>query len=338
LAVVAFSTSPLVLLDGDLNVIAASLSFGRAFGIDAASAPGRFLLDLGDGEWNVPQLRSLLKATASGDAAIEEYEMDLKRAGEPHRRLVLNAQKLEYGDDDQVRLLLAIADVTDARASEKLRDDLMREKVVLLQELQHRVANSLQIIASVIMQTARKAHSDEARATLHDAHNRVMSVATLQQQLAASGLGQVALAAYFVKLCDSIGASMIRDANQITLDVAADDSMVEADVSVSLGLIITELVINSLKHAFPGKRRGKILVSYASHGPNWTLAIHDNGVGMPKDAGSSKPGLGTSIVQALAAQLNCRVQVSDGRPGTTVSVIHTQIAAVADDEPTDQAV
>lgn len=335
---VAFSTSPLILLDGALSVIAASLSFCRAFGIDPASAPGRPLLELGKGEWNVPQLASLLRATASGDAAIEAYEMDLKPKGGSQRRLVLNAQKLEYGGADEVRLLLAIDDVTDARASEKLKDDLMREKVVLLQELQHRVANSLQIIASVILQTARKAHSDEAKLTLHDAHNRVMSVATLQQQLAASGLGDVALAAYFTKLCDSIGASMIRDRDQITLEVDADGSTVEADVSVSLGLIITELVINSLKHAFPGKRHGKILVSYAAHGPNWTLAIHDNGVGMPKNAADAKPGLGTSIVQALAAQLNCRVQVSDCHPGTTVSVIHTKIAAVADDEPTGQAV
>lgn len=158
-----------------------------------------------------------------------------------------------------------------------------------------------------------------------------MSVAALQQELSASSLGDVELRAYFTKLCESIGASMIRDHDQLVLEVKADDSTSEADVSVSLGLIVTELVINCLKHAFPGGRPGKIEVGYSSRGPNWMLSVADNGVGMPKDEASSKPGLGTSIVEALANQLDAQVEVEDAHPGTIVSVAHNQIAAVADE-------
>ncbi|MDO9432075.1 MAG: sensor histidine kinase [Phenylobacterium sp.] len=330
LAVVASSTAPIVLLDGELTVIGASASFFRAFHIDPSTATGLKLFALGSGEWDVRQLRSLLKATASGDAEIEAYEMDLKSAQGAPRRLILNAQKLDYGDAAHSWILLSVADVTDARLAEKLKDDLLREKAILLQEVQHRVANSLQIIASVILQSARKVSSDETRLHLTDAHNRVMSVAALQQQLAASRLGEVELKSYFTKLCESIGASMIRDHDQLVLEVKADDSTCEADVSVSLGLIVTELVINCLKHAFPGGRLGKIEVGYHSRGPNWTLSVEDDGVGIPKDRASSTPGLGTSIVEALARQLSARVQVSDAHPGTLVSVIHNQIAAVAE--------
>ena len=227
-----------------------------------------------------------------------------------------------------VRLVLSVADVTEARIAEKLKDDLLQEKAVLLQELHHRVANSLQIIASVLMQSARKVQSEETRSHLYDAHQRVMSVAALQQQLAASELGDVEMRPYFMALCDSIGASMIRDHNQLSLDVSVDESITTADISVSLGLIVTELVINALKHAFPGDRDGKIMVDYHSHGPNWTLSVADNGVGMPADATSAKPGLGTSIVQALTGQLQAHVKISDANPGTTVSIAHTQIAAV----------
>jgi len=78
LAVVGSSTAPLVLLDGDLNVIAASASFFKAFQIDPAGAVGASFLDLGDGEWNLPRLRSLLTATLSGAADVDAYEMDLK--------------------------------------------------------------------------------------------------------------------------------------------------------------------------------------------------------------------------------------------------------------------
>jgi len=328
LAVVASSTAPLLLLGEDLRLIAASKSFCRAFQIDPASVPGLALRELGSGEWGVPQLMALLKATASGYAEIDSYEIDLNRDGREDRRLVLNAQKLDYGNGESVRLLVSVSDVTDARIAEKLKDDMLKEKAILLQELQHRVANSLQIIASVLMQSARKVQSDETRTHLYDAHQRVMSVATLQQQLVASSVADVQLRPYFTTLCESIGASMIRDHNQLSLDVSVDESSTSADVSVSLGLIVTELVINALKHAFPGDRSGKIKVDYHSHGPNWTLSVTDDGVGMPADAASAKPGLGTSIVQALTKQLQAVIKVTDARPGTSVSVAHTQIAAV----------
>jgi two-component sensor histidine kinase len=327
-AVVASATSPLVLLNGDLEVIGASETFYRAFNIDPGMARGRKIFDIGVGEWDVRQFRSLLLATAAGDAQIDAYEMDLKSAVGAPRRLVLNAQRLDYGDAAHRYLLLSIADVTDARLATKLQDDLLREKAILLQEVQHRVANSLQIIASVILQSARRVNSEETRRHLTDAHNRVMSVAALQQELSASRLGAVDLRAYFTRLCESIGASMIRDHDRLLLEVEADDSKCEAEVSVSLGLIVTELVINCLKHAFPDGRPGKIQVGYSSRGPNWTLSIQDNGVGMPDDKASAKPGLGTTIVEALANQLNASVRLTDAHPGTMVSIVHNQIAAV----------
>jgi two-component system, sensor histidine kinase PdtaS len=328
LAVVASSTTPLLLLNGDLTLVAASRSFCDAFQIDPITAPGRMLAELGSGEWNVPQLTSLLEATASGFAKVANYEVDLCRDGQPNHRLVLNAEQLHYGTDDTVQLLLSVADVTDARIAERLKDDMLKEKVVLLQELQHRVANSLQIIASVLVQSARKVQSEETRGHLQDAHQRVMSIAAMQKQLSSDGAADVALKPYFTTLCNSIGASMIRDHNQLSLNVSVDESVATADVSVSLGLIVTELVINALKHAFPGERPGKINVKYGSHGPNWTLTVSDDGVGMRDDTRSVKAGLGTNIIQALAKQLQGQIKVTDSNPGTMVSIVHSQLAAV----------
>ena len=148
----------------------------------------------------MPQLSSLLRATVAGSAEIEAYEFDLKRKGQAVRRLILNAQKLVYRDQDHARLLVAIVDVTEARINEKLKDDLLREKAILLQELQHRVANSLQIIASVLLQSAKRVQSDETRSHLYSAHNRVMSVASVQKQLASSRLGSVNLRTYLIEL------------------------------------------------------------------------------------------------------------------------------------------
>src|ERR1700722_10405094 len=95
LAVIASSNEPLLFLASDLTVIAASASFCRVFQIDPASVPGRRLADLGTGEWAMPQLGSLLKATAPGSARIEAYEIDLVQKGHAPRSLMVNARKLE---------------------------------------------------------------------------------------------------------------------------------------------------------------------------------------------------------------------------------------------------
>ncbi len=323
LAVIASSNAPVLLLDGDLSVIAASDSFCHAFHIDAESISGASLATIGEGEWNVPQLRSLLETTVAQHAQIDAYEMDLKREGQPTLCLVLNAHLLEYGDPENVRLVLAISDVTDVRADAIKKDDLVREKAILLQELQHRVANSLQIIASVLMQSARKVQSEEVRGHLHDAHSRVMSISVLQQQLSASRIGEVALRPYFTDLCKSIGASMIPDSSKLSLVVTVDESQIMADVSVSYGLIVTELVINALKHAFPDQREGKIEVSYTSDGGKWALIVCDNGIGMPIGLDAPKPGLGTGIVDALSKQLHASVRITDANLGTCVSITHS---------------
>ncbi|MDP3658790.1 sensor histidine kinase [Phenylobacterium sp.] len=326
LAVVAASTVPLLLLDGDLTVVAASGSFCRAFDIDEAGVSGESIFALGAGEWNMPRLRSLLTATAAGSAEIAAYEIDLERPGRPPRKLMLNAHKLVYAGGADARMLLTVSDVTDARAADKLKDDLLREKAILLREVQHRVANSLQIIASVLLQNARTVQSDETRKHLHEAHGRVMSIAAVQQQLATSSVSEVRLRAYFEQLCSSLAASMIQDPKQISLQVTSDDTAVPPETSISLGLIVTELVINALKHAFPGRRSGQILVDYAARGDDWTLSVGDDGVGIAQAPAGGKPGLGTNIIEALAAQLQARVEVGDASPGTTVSIVHDAAA------------
>ena len=327
LALVRSSAAPVLLLDGSLTVLAASASFCMAFQIHSADIIDRVLMDVGDGEWDIPQLAGLLKATASGHAAVEDYEMNFVQKGAAARKLVVTATKLEYVEGDDVRLILTVSDVTEARAAAKLKQSLLHDKDVLLQEIHHRVANSLQIIASVLMQSARTVQSEETRLHLTNAHQRVMSVASLQRQLAATSVSDVDMRAYLTNLCQSIGASMIADHGNFSLTVRADDSKRSPNDSVSIGLIVTELVINALKHAFAGQKTGKIFVDYHSVDAKWTLAVTDNGVGMPVGAEIRKGGLGTSIVQALAAQLGASIVVSDARPGTEVSISHTKTSA-----------
>jgi hypothetical protein len=191
LALVVSSITPLILLNQKLVVKAVSGSFCRNYSIDCDTAVGKKMFALGKGEWDIPQLRSMLTATAAGKGAIDAYELDLKREGDPIRHLVIHAHVLDHQDSEALRLVVALNDVTELEQARRARDAAVHEKQVMLRELNHRVANSLQVIASVIMRRVRIAQSEETRTHLLDVHERVMSVATLQRHLASTASGEV---------------------------------------------------------------------------------------------------------------------------------------------------
>jgi two-component sensor histidine kinase len=328
-ALVSSSDTPLLLMSGDMGVVAASRSFCQTFQIDEAATRGRPLFALGDGEWDVPQLRALLANTLAGGPDAPVYEMDLVRRGQGVRRLAINARKLEFADSGDSRLMVAVSDVTAARGAEqgyadslRQKDDRYRDDAVLLKELGGLVANSLQVIAGVLLHSAQRVASDETRGHLYDAHNRVMSVAAVQKLVSVTESGVVRLETYLNDLCESLGASMIRDPNRVSLEAQVDSATTTAEGAVSLGLIVTELVINALRHAFPDHRKGKILVSYRCEGDSWTLSVADDGVGFPEGAARQGGGFAGSPVEALANQLNARVELANANPGTRVSLVH----------------
>ena len=191
--------------------------------------------------------------------------------------------------------------------------------------MQHRVANSLQIIASILLIKARTVQSEETRLQLEDAHQRVLSVAAVQQHLHVVGGGKpIEVGDYLTKLCETLAQSMIGDSRPISLKVEADAGTATSRDAVSIGLIVTELVMNALKHAFPDVKPGAaIVVSYKVAGTDWKLTVSDNGVGKPDViASETKPGLGTSLVKALTRQLDAVVDIVSDPTGTAVSVTH----------------
>ena len=209
-------------------------------------------------------------------------------------------------------ILLAIEDFTDRHAAERQMTELLQQKETLLQEMQHRVANSLQKIASVGMFKARTVESAETRRHLQDAHVRVMSVATVQQQLQASHGGPIKFGPYLSRLCDALAVSMVGGSRPIVLKVEADPGAGVSAEAMSIGLIATELVINALKHAFPDSSGGEILVRYEADGPDWRLSISVDGVGAQQDGGRRRTyQLGATIVgSAWRIDLNARVEKS----------------------------
>jgi len=243
--------------------------------------------------------------------------------------MLVNARRVFDEDGSASAILLAIEDVTRRREADREKDELLQAKEILLQEMQHRVANSLQIIASILLLKARTVQSEETRLHLQDAHQRVMSVATVQEQLHASGLNErIEIRPYLTKLCASLAASMVGERRALSIKVQATSGGATSSEAVSLGLIVTELVINALKHGFPAGAEGEILVRYDVQDSGWRLSVSDNGSGTQDGEGEPvHTGLGTSIVEALAHQLNAIVQKTSGPEGTAVTITAAAIDA-----------
>lgn len=330
-AIVETMPQPFVVLDEDLCVVAANSSFYETFDINSAHPYPKSLLDLGNGDWNRPAIRQALAAAVSQRIMMEgvEFEQDLGRFGK--RIFSITSRLLNIRSANKPNTLLAFADVTEIRqiAVDKQQllekaEKLLAHQRVLLQEMQHRIGNSLQIIASILMLKARAVSSDETRRVLEDARQRVVSVATVQNYLHLdAGMDEIDVSSYLTKLCKGLASSIVLDSAPVTLEVSASETRISSQEAVSLGLIVTELVINAIKYAFPvPKPDAKVIINYRAHLTEWHLTVSDNGVGqIAKPPGDiSGAGLGSLIIDALAKRLDASVSTISSAAGMSVSI------------------
>jgi chemotaxis protein methyltransferase CheR len=331
LAIVDTLPEPFVVLDDELRVLAGSRCFYEFFREDAEHTRGRSFFELGDGQWDIPALRLLIETIIPERASMDGFEVEHDFLHVGHRTMLLNARMVRYADNSSPTILLAFKDITARRIIEREKQELLEhteellgQQRTLLHEMEHRIANSLQIIASILLLKADAVASEETRLELQDAHKRVMSVAAVQSHLhAVDGIEQIDVAAYLAKLTAGLAASMIGPQHGIAIDVNADKGTLPTTQAVSLGLIVTELVINAIKYAFPTGRLGaRILVTFQFDGSDWKLSVCDNGAGRGTEAPSVSGGLGTVIVAALAKQLGAQLQEVSGPTGLRVEVTH----------------
>lgn len=333
LAIVDTLPEPFLVLDERLHVLAGSRCFYEVFMEDPQIAHGRSLFDLGDGQWDIPGLRKLLETVVPQHTSVEsfEFEQDFHHLGK--RTVQLNAHpihdQIDKGDEGRM-VLLAIKDITSRRMIEQEKEELLahtehllEQQRTLLKEMRHRIANSLQIIASILLMKAGSGASEETKNELRDAHQRVMSVAAVQSHLHdVEGIEQIDMCAYLTKLGAGLASSMIGPTQQIRLTVAADEGTLPSSHAVSLGLIVTELVINAIKHAFPKERKSaRIRVTFEMAKADWKLTVSDNGSGRRQEqATSATSGLGTVLITALSRQLDAQISEVSTAKGLTVEV------------------
>lgn len=228
----------------------------------------------------------------------------------------------ELADD----LAFGIATLRSRAVRERAEADLvssLREKEALLKEVHHRVKNNLQVITSLLRIEARRMQHETTRSVLAQMQGRIYSMALLHETLYRSGnFAAVDLGAYLGQLAEQVIRAQVtlRTAPRLHLDLAAVE--VDIDHAIPCGLILNELISNSLKHGFPDGSEGEIRVRLgpSPSGEGLALSVHDNGVGVPEDLDVRRSQtLGLQLVSDLARQIHGSLNVGVG-PGATFEV------------------
>lgn len=217
-------------------------------------------------------------------------------------------------------------DVTAARKSETSLRASVLEKEVLLQEIHHRVKNNLQVISGLLDLQRYHITDQRGKQIYKESQNRVITMALIHEELyQARDLAQVEYGPYLKNLVNNLFKSYAVEPERITLNIEAEDIQIVVDTAIPCGLIINELVSNSLKHAFPNGREGKISIIFRQlEEEKYYMEVSDNGVGIPADLDIKKTSsLGLQLVTVLVDQLKGEMEISS-TDGTTFAIHLTE--------------
>lgn len=219
------------------------------------------------------------------------------------------------------QILGAAVDITDRKLTQRLQASL-KEKEVLLKEINHRVKNNLQIIYSLLRLQTRQSQDLQTTRILLESQNRVKSIALVHEKLYRSeDMAEIDFAQYIHSLTAHLFTTYKIDTNSIALKTNITSISLSLDQAVPCGLIVNELISNALKYAFPSRTEGTIeILLYTNELSQVCLIVKDNGVGFPESVNLAEPSsLGLQLVQDFVEQLEGTIQLIR-HPGTTFKI------------------
>jgi PAS domain S-box-containing protein len=219
------------------------------------------------------------------------------------------------------RLRGIMIDITERKQMESLLKKSVAEKDLLLKEIHHRVKNNLQIISSLLNLQKNYVSSTECRNVLDESQNRVHSMALIHEKLyQTDNLNQIHFADYIIDLSSFLFRSYGVDPNRVKLSVNSE-AFLNIDTAIPCGLIVSELVSNALKYAFPKRDTGAISIETKQGDGVFELKVQDDGVGFPENLDfRNTQSLGMRLVNTLAKQLQGKIEMNRS-PGTMFRIL-----------------
>jgi len=205
-------------------------------------------------------------------------------------------------------------------AEEAVREQRDRAEI-LLREVNHRVGNSLALVAALVRMQAGALSDPGAVAALRETQNRINAIASLHRQLYTSDDARfVEIASFVTSLAGELETAMRAEGREHPVHVDAETFSVATDKAISIGVVITELLTNAYKYAYPEGAHGEIRVSIRRNDGTATLAVEDDGVGWHGRGTPAGTGLGSQIVNAMAANLRAELEFGSAQQGTRVAL------------------
>lgn len=207
------------------------------------------------------------------------------------------------------------------RAQKEMIESSLSEKELLLREIHHRVKNNLQVVSSILSIQSRGITDERALKAVNESRSRVRSMALIHQDLYSDGnLEGINARQYITKLSNSLFNSYRVDVDRVQLITEVDDLLIDVDTSVPIGLILNELITNSLKYAFPNERSGEIRVVLREKEDSLQLIVQDNGIGIPEEKkAASEDSFGMKMIKAFSKKLDATWEIRSLH-GTTVEL------------------
>lgn len=311
---------PLLVLNERLEIIAASRSFYKSFRVKHEETIGRSLDDLGNGQWAIPELLDLLTNVVPKNSVVSDFEVRHEFPDIGERVILLNARKLFREGNNTHTLLLAMQDITERRRLEEEREASLAHAGRLLEELNHRVMNSLSMIGGIIALEARNLSDEECQIAFARMKARVDAVGKLYRSLSETrSVDTVAASAYLTALVKDLVASSDK-ADRLLMRFAIADAPLSTRIAVPLGLIVNELVTNSLKYAYNGRSGGRLEIDLRVEADAMTVMVSDDGPGIDP-AARVDSGLGQKLTKAFTMQLGGRMELDSDAEGTRHTLI-----------------
>jgi PAS domain S-box-containing protein len=285
----------------------------QRFGRPRAEIIGRTRAEL-TGQPTQPALEAAISAALAGEP--QRFELE-DGVGEDGYRFIETYLVPARGPDGAVvGVYSASTDVTERRLQRRRIEQALAERETLLREVYHRVKNNLQVVRSLLSLQRRSLADEGARSALEDAGRRIQAMAVVHEMLYQTGtLQAIDLRAYTQKLLQHLGESVGAATRGIALEQQVDEVEVSLEAAVPYGLLVNELVGNSLKHAFPAGRGGRVRVRLERAARGSTLQVEDDGVGLPAGLDMAQAAsMGLQLAQSLARQLGGMLRAGHG-PG-----------------------
>ncbi|GMN03831.1 sensor histidine kinase [Erythrobacter sp. MTPC3] len=311
---------PLLVLDADQVILTASEAFYRVFDTSPDATIGKPLQKMGNGQWNIPELHKMLGEVLTENAPVVDFEVRQNFPGIGEKFIVLNAHKILRDGKNSRTILLAMQDATLEKRLERAQQAALERANDLLEELNHRVMNSLAMIGSIMAIESRSLSDDDCKAAFERINSRVMSIGALYRGLVRNeSVNQVSADEYIGGVVRDAVSAFGPPEWELQIDLDLPPISLTTEIAVPMGLVVNELAINSLKYAYAGRQTGRLSVSIANSAEGIKILFSDDGPGIDENARVDS-GLGQRLTSALVQQMGGTIALDSGDGGTRYTI------------------